>query len=71
MVVLELVARPTEELDGLGREGVGEFEDVFDVDLGDTEAGVLKKGFDGGGRGGGNNFAEESDFGVEVRGGLV
>ncbi|KAK8517719.1 hypothetical protein V6N13_127877 [Hibiscus sabdariffa] len=68
MLVLELVARPTEELDGLGRERVGEVENVFDVVLGDAEAGVFEKALDGGGGRGGDDFAEEFDLGVEVNG---
>lgn len=67
MLVVKLVAGPAEKLDGGARECVGELEDVLDIFLRDAEAGIVEEGLDGGGRRGGDDFAEESDFGEDVR----
>lgn len=66
--VVELVTGPAEEFDGGSREGVGEFEDLFDVVLRDADAGVKESIVDGVGLDGSDDFAEEFDFWREVRG---
>lgn len=61
------MAGPAEKLDGGARESVGELEDVLDIFLSDAEAGIVEEGLDGGGRRGGDDLAEESHFGKDVR----
>ena len=51
MVVIELVAGPTEELHGGAGEAIGEFERVFDVFWRNPNGGVVQDLFDGRGRG--------------------
>lgn len=65
VVVDEVEAGPSEELDGGGGGGVGELEDLLDVGGGGADAGGGEGGFEGGGGGGGRggeDFAEESDL---------
>lgn len=60
------MAGPAEEVDGSAGEGVGEFEYLFDVVLGDADACFLEGFLDGEGISVGDDLAEELDFDREV-----
>lgn len=60
--MVDAVAGPAEEFDGLGGEAVGEFENLFDVMWCDIEAGIFEGFFDGKGRVCGDDF--EEGFGI-------
>jgi hypothetical protein len=57
MVVIELLAGPTKELEGETEESLGELEGLLNVNLGDVEAAVLEGLIDGEGVDGGDDSA--------------
>lgn len=60
--MVDAVAGPPEEFDGLSGEAVRELEDLFDVLWCDIDAGILEGFFDGKGRVRGDDFEEGFGF---------